>query len=129
MKHVRIESEIGSPRYDRWRNEIILDFGDYTFTRNELNDMGIGMHCVAAKRLHNILNTTRNRADRTVHHLYTLGMKACFQLEGVGETSLIVLAYCIAAARDSYDVMKWIGESGRSVRGAVRTANAKKARP
>jgi hypothetical protein len=119
MKNKKIVEKIGSPRYDRWLHEVVLDFGDYHFTREELNDMGIGMHCVAAKRLNRILE----KGD-TVHRIYKMGMHGIRRYKGIGETSLIVIAFCIAAARESYDVLKWMG-SGRTIQGGVR-ANAKR---
>jgi len=125
MKDKKIIEHIGSPRYDRWLHEDVLDFGDYSFTRAELNDMGIGMHCVAAKRLHRVIHEQLTPSSRRLHNLYKIGMKAVHHLDGVGETSLIVLAYCIAAASENYDVLKWMG-GGRTIRGGVRANKDKR---
>jgi hypothetical protein len=89
---------------------VVLDFFDYHFTRRELEQMGIGLHAVAAARVNRILR------GESLRDIYAQGMDATYRREGIGETSLIVLAYCLAAA--DFNVIRWMGPA-RTLRGGV----------
>jgi hypothetical protein len=124
MASTSIRDEIGTLQYAAWLDEVIADFGDYTFTRRELDTIGVGLHTKAARNLHRIA-----KAEKwALADIYAMGLAAFHNtpVRGIGNTTLIVTAYCIAAANDKWDVLHWIGERGRTVRGAV--SKAKKTR-
>lgn len=115
-----VRDDLGSKRYRDWLGEVIIDFGDYDFTRNELNDIGVGMHFRAASYIQRHIKSR----NLNLTAIYNMKMASFYRHDtrGIGEVSLIVIAHCIAAARPDWDVLKWIGERGRTVRGAVRKA-------
>lgn len=111
--------EIASPRYSRWMAEPVLRIGGQAYSRHMLDEMGVGLHTIAAKRLNRILSHHRMSMPRILE----AGLKGFLNLPGLGETSAIVISHVIV--EQGYDVFEWIGEKGRSIRGAVATAKGK----
>lgn len=109
---------IGSARYREWRASVVLEFSDYTFTRHELNAIGVGLHLRAAASLSRV--AARERWSLGV--LRTVGMKSLLDVRGIGEVSLIVLSHCLVATYPSFDVQTWIGRPIRTIAGGVRAA-------
>lgn len=120
-----VRDELGRKTYDTWLTEVLVDFGDYTFTRHELNEIGVGMHFRAARNLHNAAKRMRwSLAD-----IYRMGLKSFHNTPDtrIGPTTLIVTAYCIAAANDSWDVLRWMEHQARTIRGGVNQAKTRRA--
>lgn len=119
---ITARNTIGSARYAEWRNAIVLDFGDYTFTRDELDEIGIGLHTKAASILQRIAQ------DEKINLAEIRRMKAdgLYSLSGVGETCLIVAASCILASFPEFDFDAWVNSPSRTFRGGVRKVTAKK---
>lgn len=114
--------KLGTPAYHAWRNEVVLDLGDFTFTRNELNDLGMGLHTNAAGRLDRI-----SRKNKTLLGDYRrMGMDSIWRTDGIGQTTLILIGYLLCAAFPDFDLDKWVGNPARSIAGGVRANTHKK---
>lgn len=116
--------KIVRPAHARWLDAIILDLGTHTYTRRELDEMGVGLHAIAAARLHRALK--KYPQYRSLRQVYLLGMGGFLELTGIGEMSALVMSHCIAGA--GYDVMQWIGAEGRTMKGAMANAKANKSK-
>ena len=125
MKESRTGSvkDLRSKHYCDWRNEVVLDFGDYTFTRNELNDIDMGLHIKAARNLHRI----SRRYKFTLANLRDMGLPSIRRMDGMGETTCLVLAYCLVACMDPFDIHKWMDKKVRTIRGGVLSFRKKTA--
>ena len=111
--------KIASPRHDRWMDEQILILGTTAYTRRYLDQMGVGLHTIAAKRL----------ANKVAEHqvglaeLFRMKLNGVLRLGGIGESSAIVISHILDD--QDYDVFAWIGAKGRSYKGAMANAKAK----
>lgn len=106
--------------YVGWRNEVFVDFGDYTFTREELDALGIGLHTKAASGL--------TKHSYSLAEFRDMNMDSAWDLSGVGTTSLIVLGALLLATFPTFDLDRWLGVKGRTIAGGVRSATARKKR-
>lgn len=116
----RILKQIASPAYTRWLDTRVLRISDLNYTRTQLNDMGLGVHTIAAARI------TRRLNGIDFPTIRRMGMSAFLDIKGIGEVSCIVMSHIIAD--QGGDVMKWIGAEGRTVKGAIANARAKSVR-
>ena len=117
---VTARNTLASPAYERWRGEVVLDFGDYTFTRNELDDMGVGLHTKAAS----ILQRLSRKHKLTLADFRRIKADGAYDLSDVGNTCLIVLASCLLVAFPAFDFDVWIASPSRTFVGGVRKITA-----
>lgn len=114
-------STLGSSAYHRWRDGIVIDFGDYTFTRDELDEIGVGLHIKAAS----ILQRLSRKHKLTLADLRRIKADGLYDLPGVGGTCLIVAASCLLSAFPGFEFAAWIASPSRTFQGGVRKITAK----
>jgi hypothetical protein len=111
-------AKIASPAHARWLDAIVLELKDFTFTRRELDALGVGLHTIGAARLSRAIGNGYRLAD-----IYAMGLAGFLRFPGVGEVSAIIMAHCLI--EKNYDALKWIDSKGRTIRGAIANAKAK----